>query len=151
MDSKLKKWVLGPSENGQVQLFRSLFVGAAATVVDYATLALLLSGLGLNEMIAATAGFLVGLLVNFILSRVWVFTGSRLSGSAEFMAFAVISVIGLGLTLLIVEFFSGFVWDRALLGHRFGYDGYVYAGKAVATVTVFFWNFLMRKFVVYRK
>lgn len=151
MSELIKTWILRPSQNGQVQLFRSLAVGVAATVADTAILALFFTGLGLNSLVSAALGFIAGLLVNFVLTRVWVFTGSRLSGAAEFAAFAVISVIGLGLTLLIVWVFEVPVATAQPLGERLGAEGYVFLGKAVAVVTVFAWNFLMRKYVIYRK
>jgi putative flippase GtrA len=151
MPKLIKTWITGPSRSGRVQLFRSLFVGAAASAVDMVVLALLFSVLGLNALLAAALGFTVGLLVNFVLTRLWVFTGSRLSGGAEFAAFAVISVIGLGLTTLIVWVFENPIASARPLGEWLSADGYVYAGKLVAIVVVFAWNFLMRKYVIYRK
>ncbi|MCL2031050.1 MAG: GtrA family protein [Oscillospiraceae bacterium] len=151
MPELFKTWFLRPSQNGRVQLFRSLFVGAAASVTDMAVLAALFTGLGQNALLSAALGFIAGLLVNFVLTRLWVFTGSRLSGAAEFIAFSVISVIGLGLTMLIVWVFETPVAAARPLGAWLSAEGYVFAGKLAAIAAVFAWNFLMRKYVVYRK
>ena len=146
-----RAWVTGPALTGRVQMLRSLIVGGVATVVDMLLFALIFTGLQWNEMLAATLGFCAGLLVNFALTRMWVFTeGSRMNGAAEFGAFAAISVIGLGLTVLIVWAFGNPLAERGLLG-PFSAEIYVYIGRAVSIVTVFFWNFLMRKYVIYRK
>lgn len=151
MSERWKVYVLEPSASGRVQLFRSLVVGAVASVVDLAVMALCYEWVGLSDMLSTAAAFTVGLVVNFVITRLWVFTGSQMNGVTEFLTFAVIGVIGLALSMLIVWVFNGPIADARLLGSWLPPERYIYPGRLTAIVVVFFWNFLLRKFIVYRR
>ena len=121
------------------QLFRYGIVGGIAFVVDYGSLWLLTEVGGLHYTLSAAIAFLLGLICNYVLSTRWVFGESRLRNRwAEFAAFAVIGVVGLGLNELIMWSFTD------LLGFHY------MLSKVVSTVIVFFWNFLARRFLVFK-
>lgn len=121
------------------QLFRYAFVGGISFVVDYGSLWLLTEKAGLPYLWSAAIAFILGLICNYLLSTAWVFGESKLKNAwAEFAAFAIIGVIGLGLNELIM-----FACTDGLGFHYM-------LSKIVSTGIVFFWNFLARRFLVFK-
>lgn len=136
----LHKLFIEPTNNTFIQLFRYLFVGGTAFVGDAGCL-FLLELLGLNYLIAAVFAFIAGLVINFILSKALVFKGNE-SGSSngvEFFVYAVIGVIGLGLTEIIMYLFT----EKLSI--------YFMISKIIAAIIVLIWNFVARKVTLYRK
>ena len=120
------------------QLARYGMVGLAALFFDYLILILLTEYGHLNHLISATAGFCVGLIVNYTLATKFVFKQSKLrSKRIEFFIFSIIGVGGLlftiGLMWLLTDFFSV----------------HYTISKAVAVITVFLWNFYARKIILF--
>ncbi len=136
---QLRALFLDKTDNPFLQLFRYAFVGGAAAVFDFGTLYILDEFGKVDHLVATAIAFLVGVTVNYFVSKKFVFTQKKASPVAEFIEYAIIGVIGLGLTELIVYLCTD------LLGF------YVMLSKVVATVLVFFWNFLARRFILYRK
>lgn len=138
MELFLRQVFLHKTTNKYVQFFRYGFVSVAALAVDFGGLVILKQVGHINYLIAATISFIAGLLVNYYLSILWVFHSSKLESKwHEFAYFAIIGVIGLGLTDLIL-------W---ILTSKFGLF-YVFS-KIVATMIVYFWNFGVRKKIVF--
>ncbi len=126
------------TDNTLVQLFRYTLVGGLAFVVDFSTLYLLTEYAGLHYLFSATVGFLLGLLVNYLLSVQWIFRHRRFARrSVEFTIYGWIGVIGIGLNIAIMWL----VTEQMQL-HYLG-------SKIVSTVVVFFWNFFARKRVLF--
>jgi putative flippase GtrA len=102
--------------------------------VDFGSLVLLHEVFGVHYLIAAGAGFVAGLIVNYLLSSKFVFTNSKLqSRSAEFGMFAVIGLAGLGLLTVLMWLFTDVLHGNYLVS------------KIIATVFVYLWNFFGRK------
>ena len=120
------------------QVLRYGVVAVIAACVDTGVLWLLNKPLKVQYLVAGLAGFVCGLAVNFLLARRFVFGATKLSPASELGAYAVIGVIGLGLTELILFIGIG------------GFGAYVLVAKAAALVIVFFWNFLARRYLIYR-
>ncbi len=156
---KIKNLFIGDTDNTGIQFFRSLFVGGIATVADMAVLIFIREVFKVPEGIAAVFGFIVGLAVNYVISTYWVFAKAKVKNrAADFIAFGVIGIIGLGLTQLIIEPFSvkGMFGEGILVAHTvFGSllpaDKYYIIGKVIAVVLVYMWNFFARKFFLYNK
>lgn len=128
------------------EFFRYALVGGIAFLADYGTLFLfqeaILTGDTPWELFASTAaGFVVGLAVNYILSLTFVFRkkGNRGSGKSlgAFMIFAVVGVIGLGLTELIMY-----------LGTELLHISYLIV-KIIAAAIVLVWNYAGRKLLIF--
>jgi putative flippase GtrA len=118
---------------------RYVLVGGLAFVCDTSTLFSLTQFLKVNYLISAPLGFVVGTLVNYILSRSWVFERRRLvSTSAEMTVFTLIGVVGLGLNELILWTFQA----KLRIYYLFA--------KCVSGVVVLGWNFGARKFALFR-
>ena len=136
----LKGLFLTPTKNGYLQFFRYLFVGGIATVVDWGVLLALTELVGIHEMISAAFGFVAGLATNYLLSKLLVFRANEANarGVLEFLGYALIGLMGLGITELLLWIGAGFSLHYMVL-------------KAIATVVVLAWNYLARRFWLYKK
>ena len=104
---RLKELFFAPTENGLIKFFRYCFVGGIAFLCDYGIAALVFLSLGkgtLSTVAGTTAGFIVGLIVNFLLSKKFVFTEDAATGSkkSEFAVYAAIGLVGLGISNLLM-------------------------------------------------
>lgn len=126
------------TNNSYLQFFRYGFVSLAALIVDFSGLILLKEVFGIHYLTAATLSFTAGLLTNYLLSLVWVFGRSKYSRVTEFLAFAGIGVVGLALNDLILLILTGY------------FSIYYVLSKLVATGVTFLWNFLARKYLLFR-
>lgn len=128
-----------PGRGVRDEFYRYIVAGGFAFVCDAGTLYSLTQYLHINYLISAAVGFTLGTVVNYLLSRTWVFERRTLQNtSAEITIFTLIGAGGLGLNELILWFF------QAKLGIF-----YLYA-KGVSGVTVFMWNFGARKLALFR-
>lgn len=139
-DFDLKGIFLTPTKNGFLQFFRYLFVGGIATVVDWGVLMGLTELLQLHHLVSAIFAFLAGLGTNFLLSKLLVFRASEAKTNSllEFLGYALIGVIGLGMTELIMFLFTD------------GLSLHYMLSKAIATAVVLVWNYLARKLLLYK-
>jgi putative flippase GtrA len=120
-----------------LQIVRYGAVAAIAAAADTATLWLLVNLVGLHYTAAAALGFGIGLIVNFLLAREWVFAAVAAPRATEFGAYAIIGIVGVGLTELILVV----AIDGAGLP--------LLMAKAIALVLVFLWNFFARRQLLY--
>jgi putative flippase GtrA len=130
----------GKANNTLVQLFRYVWVGGFAFVIDYGSLYILKEYIGINYLLSAAVAFIFGLAVNYLLSTFWVFPDSRLNNKmAEFAVFASIGLVGLLLNEIIM-----FLCCEVLNIHYL-------ISKLCSTGIVFFWNFFARKIILFTK
>lgn len=111
-------------------------VGGVAFLVDFGVLTLALT-LGAHHLLAAALGFSAGLVVCFALCVTWVWRGTQARGARDFLVFAVIGIVGFGLTLL---------------GMWLGVDKlhlHPLLTKIVVSGFVLAWNFTLRKLFVF--
>lgn len=118
------------------QVLQYTWVALVGLVVDFGTLVLLTEFAHVNYLMSAVAGFLAGLAVNFVLSERFVFSSPKFEAVwFRFVIFGVIGLIGLGLL-------TALMWLQVqVLGLS-----YILA-KVVATVIVYAWNFLARRWM----
>ncbi len=121
-------------------LYKFLLLGILSTVIDYAVYASLLS-VGVYYMIAIVLGYSLGFTINFFLGRKLVFIHGRKVKHLqhELLGTIAIAILGVGLNILIVYLLSFAFFDIDVL----------YA-RVCAIGIVFFWNYMMRKWFVYR-
>ena len=138
----LKGIFIIPTNNGFLQFFRYAFVGGIAAIVDFALLFILTDYFGLFHMISAIIAFLGGLITNFTLSKILVFNSkvveARVNSFFEFLSYAIIGIIGLGITEVILYIFT----------EKIGL--YYMLSKLIATFIVLIWNYLARKMLIYK-
>ena len=139
MNSFLKKLLISSSNAVSVQAFRYVFVGGAATVADMGVLYIMTRFAHIYYLVSAALGFVIGLTVNYLLSIKWVFASRKLSSrTSEFMVFALVGIIGLGITELIMLLGVGALKTHYMLV------------KAAAVLIVFAWNFGVRRALLFR-
>ena len=139
MKTLIKKLFKDDTEKTLIQLFRYTFVGGAAFLVDIGSLYILTSFVGIYYLISAAIAFILGLIVNYLLSIGWVFNNRTLdSAKLEFGVFALIGVVGLGFNEVLIWFFTDYVHIFYLIS------------KMIAAVLILFWNFFARKFTLFK-
>ena len=121
------------------EFVRYVIVGGFAFACDSSTLYVLTAVLGVYYLISAAVGFGLGLVVNYLLSRSWVFERRTLSSaSVEATVFSAIGIAGLGLNEAILWTFQ----DKLGISYLIA--------KGVSGVAVFGWNFAIRKIALFR-
>ena len=155
------------------QILRFGVVGFLCFFIDFIitnVIALILRKAGMQvtsaAMIGALFGFVISVVVNYILSMHWVFERKEdMDKRKEFIIFVVLSVIGLGLNELIILGCMGMImnigwcgaftqWctDIANIVFPMTFDGMATAGsKIIATGIVMVYNFVTRKIFLEKK
>ena len=123
--------------NTFIQFFRYIFVGGFSFLAD--AFMLWLCEKFMHYMIAAAIAFIVGLAVNYVLSVCFVFSESEQVSNKvkEFIVYAVIGIIGLGLTEAIMYLCTDVIGLYFMLS------------KIIAAALVLVWNFVARKKILY--
>lgn len=156
-------------EKSKILLFEFLrygVVGGIAFIADFGSLYLskefLFREMKYGLYYATAVGFIIGLIVNYILSLKFVFTQAKDQGKGRdfksFAIFAIIGLIGLGLTELGMH--VGCVTLKtpldnclASIGGIIGLDlvkyGYLLV-KCIVTAIVLIWNYAGRKIIIFR-
>lgn len=131
---------ISPTKNGFLQFFRYVFVGGIATVVDWGILFLLTDFAHVYHLVSAVIAFVAGLVANFFLSQLLVFKANeaRVNAVMEFICYALIGVVGLGITELILLLLTN-LWHIHYM-----------ISKMLATVVVLAWNYIARKKIIYK-
>ena len=134
--------LLAPTTNSWLQFCRYVLVGGTATLVDWSVLFAVTELGHIHYLFSAVFGFMAGLITNFVLSKWLVFNSqaveARVTPKAEFASYALIGIVGLGLTELILFLLT----DLCKI--------YYMLAKAIATFMVLFYNYAARKFLLYK-
>lgn len=121
------------------QLTRSVAVSLISFALDFGMLAFLTEVAGLHYLLSAGISFLLGTSLSWVLSVLWVFdVRTRSSKLLEYGLFVLVGVVGLGLNEALLWLFT----DR--------WGVYYLLSKIIAASIVFFWNFGMRKTLLFR-
>jgi putative flippase GtrA len=135
---KLKRLLADPVESIFLQVPRALAASVVALVLDFAVLELCVRVIGMPAVPSAIIGYLVGGVVQYVLCSLWVFSTALKSDAMGFAAFTILSLVGLGIT-----------WIVVLIAHDWlGLPVEVAKGGAVGLA--FTWNFLSRKYLLFR-
>lgn len=122
------------TKNLLLQMFKFLLVGGLAFIIDYVTLIICKEVFNINVLISAAIAFTVSVIFNYVLSVTWVFdVDEKKSKKKNFIIFIVFSIIGLGLTELIMWFGVDILKISYLIV------------KIIATAIVMIFNFVTRK------
>src|SRR5262249_34510696 len=122
----------------RLQIPRALVASALAAVLDFGLLVCLVELLGWGPIPAAVVSYLAGGVLQYFLCAVWVFPSAPPNAATGFVAFTVLSLVGLGIT-----------WAVLGLLHEFGHIPYPLA-KCVALGLAFTWNFSSRKLLLFK-
>lgn len=116
-----------------------LVAGGMGFMIDYTVLVVCFNLLSMHYLISSILGFVAGLIFVYITSNKWVFSRRKMADKAvaEFIIFAIIGIIGLGLTVLFMWFFVDICGIYPLIS------------KLITTALVLLWNFGARKIILY--
>ena len=129
-----------------MELLRYVVVGGLAFVADFCSLVvaqeLLFKNCSWGIYAATVIGFVVGLVVNYVFSILFVFTQAKDRGKGRsfgaFVVFGLVGIIGLGLTEFGMWVGVGILsWNYMVV-------------KVVVTGAVLVWNYLGRKVLIFR-
>ena len=96
------------------QLARFCVVGATGFVVNLAVYWVLLRGLGVHYLVAATCSFLVAVTNNYTWNRLWTFRGQRGHVAYQGLRFLVVSTLALAANLIILHLLVRLGVDKVL-------------------------------------
>lgn len=127
------------------QFFSYFLVGGIAAIVEWVCFALFENVFAIHYIIATCLAFIFSTTANWILGRFWTFKNSKAymgKRAKEMFLVFMVSAVGLLLNMgLMYLFVTTLGLDTPILKI---FD------KVAATGIVFFWNFLVRKFVIYK-
>lgn len=128
-----------PSDNPWVGLFRYCFAGGVAFLIDFGCY-FFLSWIGIHYLVSGLIAFSLSFLVNFFISRRLIFQQKNASQkiASEVASVLVIALIGLLTTEILLVVCVHFM--------RLGY----LISKVIVSVVVLLWNYLGRRYFVYR-
>lgn len=119
-------------------LLRYAIVGGIAALIDISFFAFFAKWLGYSYLWVAAEGFILATLINYQLSRRFVFAATtRFTRTTELGLVYLVSLIGLSVHQLVLFWMV----DHAAIG--------LMTSKLTATGIVFFWNYLARKYFVF--
>lgn len=122
------------------QLFKFGIVGVICFFIDYGIMVLLTEVFNVSYLLSCGISFTVSVIVNYILSMHFVFKAKEdLNKVAEFVIFVVLSVIGLGLTELLMWLSVDFLNIHYMVS------------KIFVTGIVMIYNFVTRKIFIEKK
>lgn len=132
------------------QIMKFGIVGALAFVIDYGVYTLLANVVQIDYLVANIFGFILSLIFNYFMSMKFVFERKEdADKKKEFITFAILSVIGLGLNeLIIYGCVDGIYLNSMALQEQFGLGLAKQAGKIIATGIVMVYNFISRKIFI---
>ena len=134
----INKLFKDPTDNILIQLFRFVFVGGTAFIVDFFFYYFFSDICNIHYLISAILSFIISVLVNYLLSTKWVFNQNNIENRVlEFNLFILISVIGLIFTEILLFLFTDIVGFNHLIS------------KVISAIIVLFWNFLGRRVLFY--
>jgi len=120
------------------QLFKFALVGVVNTAIDFAILNFLFH-LGLSAYWSTFFGYTTAALVGYYLNNRWTFAHlGRQPNLKNLSQYVAISLVGLGITELIIRWLHGGV----------GFN--LNSSKLVAVVVVFFWNYSANRAITFR-
>jgi len=120
------------------QIIRFIVTGALSAGLEFFVYTSLVAHLNLHYQYSNVIAFIAANVLNYTLSRNWVFVKGRHSASVEFIAFAIVALVGLGLNILILWVMIG----RMQIDYR--------VAKIFAIGVVVIWNFLSKKMLVFQ-
>jgi len=122
------------------QLIPYFFIGLAASLVEWFSFWVFNEPLKIGIYLSTTTAFVLSTFVNWIIGRNTIFKTAAQKMKTAFDALAVylVSAIGLGFNLLLMMLFA----DKLGI--------YPLFSKIMATCIVFAWNFLSRRYIIYR-
>ena len=135
------------------QIMKFAVVGGISFVVDFLVYAISVNVLHIHYIIAGVLGFVISVIVNYILSMKFVFVSKDdMSKQSEFVIFVILSLIGMVLNSVILFvcidlIYMNWMWLQGVVSIEI----MNLAAKIVATAIVMVYNFVTRKIFLEKK
>jgi putative flippase GtrA len=137
--SRFHRLFIRKSDQLSVHLLRAIFSSNVAFALDFGLLVLLTEVVHLHYLVSNIIAFMTGTSLLYVLSVYWVFNRRAIqSKHLEYWLFILIGVVGVGFNEL-------FIWIFTEKVHIY----YLYS-KIIAGSIVFFWNFLSRRYILFK-
>jgi len=134
---RMKHFIVGKANGTHVQFFRYIVVGGSSALIDLIAFTVAVKMFDIHYLYANVISFIVAFIWNYGTSVLWVFE-SKHSRKKEF--FMVLGIAALGL-----------LWTEILLYLFVEYVSFdEFWAKVLTQIIVLFWNFWMRKKVVFK-
>lgn len=117
-----------------IQIFKYFWVSLLAAIADFTLFMALYEWIGVWYIAANTAGFALGVYINYTLSTIFVFKGQSTKTWSEFIIFTIIGLAGLAVSNITLY----------LTIDIMGLGGGI--SKIIAICSAFFWNFSRENF-----
>jgi putative flippase GtrA len=131
----MKHVIFGRTNNVLTQFFRYFWVGASSAIVDLAIFTFCMYVLDFSWLIAAIIGYSVGIVWNYVISILWVFTSKNIY--RELLLVFAVGTGGLLLTWAILYVCITLLeWNEVL-------------AKMLSQILILAWNFSLRKWFVF--
>ncbi len=131
------------NKNGSVvvQFLRYCISGGLAFAVDFSVLYLTTTIAGWHYLIGTACGYVLGLVITYLLSIAWVFDKRKMTNRwIEFLGFTLIGAVGIGLTQLFMWLFTDLLFQDETM--------YLYS-KLITVVIVSGVNFVLKKIFLF--
>ena len=133
-----KKILFVETNDWKIQFFRYVIVGGVSFIIDYGLLYFLTEFCHFHYLISATLSFIVGLVVNYLLSTKWIFRQSKLTSTAlEFIIYGVIGIVGLILNNILLYIFTDILHIHYMIS------------KLITAALVMSWDFVGRRIILF--
>ena len=137
---KITDLVLRKTDNLFIQFFRYFGVSGICLLVDTAALFVLTEYAGIHYLVSTFIGYSLGLILNYVLSVIWVFKTKRLTNrSMEFGIFVAIGLSGLAINQSVMWLCTD------LIGLYFMLSRLISAGIGYT------WKFFARKYILFHR
>ncbi len=139
------------------EFYKYFIVGIAAAVLDVSTFTIIAWG-GVNHLLANVISTCVGLVFNYYFSCTWVFRQKKVNVKRDFVPFAAIGFLGMGLQCALLYLLIDLklaVWSMNIaagwVGLSVDMKPVLFLSKVFVTGVTFLWNFFLRKYLVFRR
>lgn len=120
------------------QIVKFIIVGGFCASIEFITFNIFVDFFKIQYLIANVISIVIAVILNYLLSRAFVFQKSKYSQRNEFLSFVFFSVVA----ILMNQMILWLLFNIAHLDLRIC--------KALAIITVAFFNYLTKKYIVFR-
>lgn len=120
------------------QVARYLIMASIVVTIEVGSFWAINSKIGINYLMATVLSMAIGIVLNWLGSKLFVFNKSRFHPVHEFILVAVVSLVGVGLQLMTIYLVVTKAHTAPLVG------------KINAIVVTFVWNFFIRRIYIFK-
>lgn len=128
------------------QIIKFSFVGIINTLIDFGVLNLLIQIFHWSVLPANTLSFSLAVTNSYFLNKYWTFRDSMPVNVRQFSGFILISLVGLGLSNLLIYYGIQFIETHEF---NFSYAWQYNIAKGISAAIVLLWNFITSKFWIF--